>query len=333
MATLRSTRRALAAGSVAWLAARPAAARGYDPLETGPQSKAADPVYDITLQDAPRQRVIPLRIAHRASRGELPVILFSHGLGGNRHGASYLERRWRARGYVTVFMQHPGSDDAAWRDDPADQRLAALRGAATGANLVARMRDVVAVLDALAVWNNARDGNRLEGRLRLDRIGLAGHSFGAFTAQVVAGQRVPPGLPGIWPDPRIKAALVLSPRGPTPGGRADAFAEVPIPWMVMTGSHDVSLIDGGSDRVAGRPSAAQPEPPSGHPGAQHRVLGQHPRGQCRCNGMARHDRAADGAGTAGRVAAEVSWGRMVESRRGWRDEGPSRMRPTGRLLP
>lgn len=250
MATLRSTRRALAASSVAWLAARPAGARGYDPLGAGPQSKAADPVYDMTLQDAARKRVIPLRIAHLTSRGELPVILFSHGLGGNRHGASYLERRWRARGYVTVFLQHPGSDDAVWRGVPADQRLAALRGAATGANLVARMRDVVAVLDALAVWNSAGDGNRLGGRLRLDRIGLAGHSFGAFTTQVVAGQRVPPGLPGIWPDPRIKAALLLSPRGPTPGGRADAFAEVPIPWMVMTGSHDVSLIDGGSDRLA-----------------------------------------------------------------------------------
>ena len=250
MATLRPTRRALAIGGSAWFAAGPAMARDYDPTVPGPQSKAADHIYDITLHDAARQRAIPLRIARRASRAAMPVILFSHGLGGNRLGASYLERRWRARGYVTVFLQHPGSDDAVWRTVEPDQRLAALRAAASGANLVARMRDVVAVLDALAVWNTAGDENRLDGRLRLDRIGLAGHSFGGFTTQVVAGQRVPPGLPGTWPDPRIKAALVLSPRGPAPGAPSDAFAHVPIPWMVMTGSHDVSLVDGGTDRLA-----------------------------------------------------------------------------------
>jgi predicted dienelactone hydrolase len=245
-----ASRRGLVAGCAAWLAARPALAREYDPTVPGPQSKAADHIHDITVRDEARQRAIPLRIAHRASREAMPVVLFSHGLGGNRLAVSYLERRWRARGYVTVFLQHLGSDDAVGRDVAPDQRLAALRAAATGANLIARMRDVVAVLDALARWNVAGDETRLQGRMQLDRIGMAGHSFGAFTTQVVAGQRVPPGLPGSWPDPRIKSALVLSPRGPGFGGSAEAFTKVPIPWMVMTGTHDVSPFDGASDRLA-----------------------------------------------------------------------------------
>lgn len=245
-----ASRRGLVVGGAAWLAARPALARGYDPTVLGPQPNAADHVYDTTVVDAARRRAIPLRIAHRAVGEAMPVILFSHGLGGNRLGASYLERRWRARGYVTIFMQHLGSDDAVWRDVAPGQRLAALRAAATGANLIARMRDIVAVLDALATWNTARDDNRLQGRLQLDRIGMAGHSFGAFATQVAAGQRVPPGLPGTWPDPRIKAALLLSPRGPGFGGSAEAFTKVPIPWMVMTGTHDVSVIAGASDRLA-----------------------------------------------------------------------------------
>ncbi len=250
MAASLASRRGFATGGAAWLAARSAFASGYDPTIPDEQTLGADRIHDIVLRDAARNRVIPLRIAFGARPRPMPVILFSHGLGGNRHGGAYLERQWRAAGYVTVFLQHLGSDDGVWRDVAPDRRMEALRAAASGANLVARMRDVVVVLDALASWSAAGDVHRIGAQLALDRIGLAGHSFGAFTTQVVAGQRIPPGLPGTWPDRRIKAALLLSPRGPSLGGSAEAFAQVPIPWMVMTGTHDVSLIDGGSDRLA-----------------------------------------------------------------------------------
>jgi predicted dienelactone hydrolase len=242
------SRRYLLAGGPGLLAARSAFARDYDPTVPGPQSAAADHSYDRVVHDAARQRDIPILIRHSARRMRMPVILFSHGLGGSRHGPRFLQRRWTARGYVTVFLQHPGSDEAVWRDVAPAERMAVLRQAATPAQLYARMRDVVAVLDALALWQAGDEPRPLAAAMDLGRIGLAGHSFGALTTQAVAGQRLPPIIPGAWPDPRIKAALILSPSAPARGSAGEAFGQVAIPWMLMTGTHDASPIGPPPDR-------------------------------------------------------------------------------------
>lgn len=247
------TRRYLLAGGPGLLAARSASAADYDPTVMGPQSAAADHRYDRVVRDESRQRDIPVLIRHSARRMRMPVVLFSHGLGGNRQGPDYLQRWWTARGYVTVFLQHAGSDDAVWRDVPPAERMGALRQAATAGQLYQRMRDVVAVLDALALWQAARMPRPLDERMDLGRIGLAGHSFGALTTQAVSGQRLPPAVPGAWPDPRIKAALVLSPSVPA-GGAAEAFGQVAIPWMLMTGTHDGSPIGPAPDRLGVYPA-------------------------------------------------------------------------------
>ena len=39
------------------------------------------------------------------------MIVFSHGLGGTRDGYEYLGRHWASYGYVSVHLQHKGSDD------------------------------------------------------------------------------------------------------------------------------------------------------------------------------------------------------------------------------
>lgn len=244
-------RRSLISGGPLLWAARSAYGQegGYDPLSPGPQSRAADHRYDVAVHDPARDRTIPVAIAHQARRLRMPVILFSHGLGGHRHGSQFLARHWLARGYVTVFLQHPGSDEAVWRGAPPGERLAALRGAATAGQLLHRMRDVVAVLDALAAWQARGEHPPLDERMDLGRIGMAGHSFGALTTQAVAGQHVPAALPGSWPDPRIKAALVLSPSAPAAMPAAQAFGGVAIPWMLMTGTQDGSPIGPPPDRL------------------------------------------------------------------------------------
>jgi predicted dienelactone hydrolase len=71
---------------------------------------------------------------------------------------------------------------------------------------------------------------------------MSGHSFGAITTQAVAGQRIPPVVPGTWPDPRIRAALLMSPSPPLAMPAEEAFAGVAIPWLIMTGTHDASPI-------------------------------------------------------------------------------------------
>lgn len=209
----------------------------YDPLRTsGTQVMTAD----RTVHDANRDREIPIRIyaADDAHGGSAPVVLFSHGLGGSRYGSSFLGRHWAARGYVAVFLQHPGSDEGIWKGVPPRRRRAALAGAASATTAVDRFRDVPAVLDQLTQWN-ADAADLLHGRLDLTNVGMSGHSFGAVTTQAVAGQSDPGGRSPFRED-RIRAAIAFSPSPPRRGDADAAFATVDIPWMLMTGSEDGS---------------------------------------------------------------------------------------------
>ena len=81
----------------------------YDPLTTA-ESAGAN-TCDFPVRDEARDRDIPLRVYLPAATEAAPAILFSHGLGGTREGCVYLGKHWSARGYVAVFLQHPGSDD------------------------------------------------------------------------------------------------------------------------------------------------------------------------------------------------------------------------------
>ena len=81
---------------------------------------AAPTAVDETWIDERRNREVPVKVrwpAETASTlaGGLPVILFSHGLGGTREGGEVWGRAWAAAGFVVVHLQHPGSDLAAVR--------------------------------------------------------------------------------------------------------------------------------------------------------------------------------------------------------------------------
>jgi predicted dienelactone hydrolase len=248
--------------AVLTLAAGDAAAEPYDPLRLPDKpDKTEVRALDVTVKDAGRGRDVPIRIylpkdpdvpgspanateEPRTAPGPAahPVVLFSHGLGGSRRGCSYLGKHWAARGYVAVFLQHPGSDESVWKDVPRRNRLAAMRQAASGRNFLLRVRDVPAVLDQLAKWNESPE-HELSGRLDLERVGMSGHSFGAVTTQAVSGQAA--ALGGMrFTDPRIKAALALSPSTPRRGAPETAFGDVKIPWMLMTGTRDTAPIGG-----------------------------------------------------------------------------------------
>lgn len=211
----------------------------YDPLATSP-SLAIEHL-DLTVQDTTRTRQIPIRIYLASGITSAPVVLFSHGLGGSREGYAYLGKHWAARGYAAVMLQHPGSDSSVWRDKPLGQRMQAMAAAANGQNFLLRTKDVSVVLDVLQRWNAT--SATLAGRLDLSRPALAGHSFGAVTAQAVGGQAFMGAA--LLSDSRIKAIIALSPSGPRDGvDPAKAFGSVKIPWMLMTGTLDASPIGG-----------------------------------------------------------------------------------------
>lgn len=212
----------------------------YDPLQ--PVHAGAATVQDLTVVDGKRSREIPIRVHLPAAPGSAPLVVFSHGLGGSRNNAAYLAKHWTGRGYAVVVVQHPGSDEGVWRGVPAAKRGAALGEAASGENLRLRMADVPAVLDQLTAWNGEAK-HPLQGRLDLQRVGMSGHSFGAVTTQALSGQRMP-GAPAGPREPRIRAAVVMSPSVPRLGDAAEAFGGVTLPWLCLTGTKDVARIGG-----------------------------------------------------------------------------------------
>ena len=195
--------------------------------------------------DANRDRDVPVKIYSPAATNIAhPVIIFSHGLGGSREGYQYLGQHWAAHGYVTVHIQHLGSDDAVWRDTGLLKRKRAMqKSAADPQNAINRPRDVSFAIDELE--RLYRDSPVWKQRLDLDRIGVAGHSFGAFTTLASAGQKFQPGTAkaSSFADPRVKAAIPMS--APTPKNKSrldEVYAGVKIPCLHMTGTKDSSPI-------------------------------------------------------------------------------------------
>ncbi len=210
----------------------------YDPLRISTRNKIK--IVDFDIQDSKRERVIPIRVYLPNSNEPAAVVLFSHGLGGSRNGNKYLGDHWAGRGYVVVFPQHHGSDDAVWKDAKPLQRFGALKKAASLTNTLDRYKDIPAVLDQLNRWN--RDaGHALFRRIDISKVGMSGHSYGAITTQGVSGQSAGR-LGARYTDKRIDAALAMSPSPPRLGDPKQAFGSVTIPWMLMTGTKDTSPI-------------------------------------------------------------------------------------------
>ena len=209
-----------------------------------PKTYKAEPgpsVVTATLldwRDAARNRPVPVKIyAPATGQGPFPVIVFSHGLGGSREGYEYLGRHWASWGYVSVHVDHLGSDTAALRK--GGRLLKNLREAAGDPrNALARPLDVRFVLDQLERLNQG--GSPLSHRLDLTRIGMAGHSFGSWTTMAVAGQRV--GQETALAEPRVKAAIAMSTPAPRQKDYDRVYRDIHIPILHMTGTEDDSPI-------------------------------------------------------------------------------------------
>lgn len=201
---------------------------------------SADPaeVVDETWVDTARQREVPVKTRWPdAARfgGERPVVIFSHGLGGTVDGGAVWGEAWVAAGFAVLHLQHPGSDLDAVRavtttftDQPALQRVA------NAEQFVARIRDVVFVLDVMARRHAARSGRW--ATVRPTAVGMSGHSFGAQTTLAMAGQRFP-GFLGL-DEPRLAAFIAFSPAIPLQMPARRSFEPVDRPVLSVTGTLD-----------------------------------------------------------------------------------------------
>ncbi|WP_370660975.1 alpha/beta hydrolase family protein [Massilia cavernae] len=101
----------------------------------------------------------------------MPLVVFSHGIGGSRNGYSWLGRYFAHQGIASLHMQHVGSD-VHLRSGNIFNIFGRLRNAAQESEAIARAKDLRFTLDTLLT-------SELGRHIDVNRIIAAGHSYGA----------------------------------------------------------------------------------------------------------------------------------------------------------
>ena len=208
---------------------------------------ASPQVLDTDWKDPGRERTLPLKVRVPDGSDKVPLVIFSHGLGGSREGGKAWGEHWSANGYLVVHVQHPGSDESLWKgvgEGLPKQRL--MRGA-TAEQLLGRVDDVRFLLDELARQQAKTDAPAWVKRADLSRIAMTGHSFGARTTMSLAGERYPGPIKSLA-DARITAFVAFSPA--TQGLKRtwpERYGEMTKPFFTVTGTIDGDVLGAGSN--------------------------------------------------------------------------------------
>jgi pimeloyl-ACP methyl ester carboxylesterase len=174
-------------------------------------------------RDERRSRDVPVRIyMPAATRGRLPVVIFSHGVGEDRDSYAYIGRGLASNGFLAVHITHAGMDKAVlksgyWRLYQATKDLNNWRN---------RPLDVSFVLDQLSKRPD----------VDMDRVAVAGHSAGAVTAFALAGVTGSNGEN--LRDDRVRVIIPMS----MPRIEGLNYDGVRIPALSITGTCDSSII-------------------------------------------------------------------------------------------
>lgn len=218
----------LAAALAAAGVARPARAADAAPFQA----------LDMDWADTTRQRAVPVRLYLPASSSSVPLVVFSHGIGGSRQGYSWLGQHFARHGIASLHPQHVGSDRSLWAGTVFNL-VGRLQGAAQDEEAIARVHDLRFALDTLLA-------SELAPRLDAQRIVAAGHSYGANTTLLASGARVPrEGRVIDLHDERVRAAIVIS--APPFYGAPDPekiLASVAVPSLHVTATEDIIRIPG-----------------------------------------------------------------------------------------
>jgi len=185
------------------------------------------------LEDDARGREVPTTVYYPDAAGPFPVIVLSHGLGGDRSHYTYLDKHLARHGYVVIVPEHVGSSSrlnafelakALYDENEARDRAA----------------DISFMLDMAAEWNV--DHAKLAGKLDLQNIGVTGHSFGGATTFFVGGAEVD--MDDHYEylgDSRIKAVVPMA-AGDIGAGSPwfddTSFDHFELPCMTITGTDD-----------------------------------------------------------------------------------------------
>jgi predicted dienelactone hydrolase len=209
---------------------------------------AVETIAFADLADPLRGRHVPIKVHLPAGDKPVPVVIVSHG-GGGHWDANYAQAHHLAsHGYAVLALEHVGSNTDVIKR--AFAFMANLKAMTRDPDeVLGRPKDVSFAIDRAEEWNRVHP--RLRGRLDVSRVGVLGHSFGAYTVLVVAGMRpalnwlvpaVPPGK-GLGPDlrdNRVVCGVALSPQGPgEPFFIEESYASLKTPLLGISGSKDM----------------------------------------------------------------------------------------------
>ena len=113
----------------------------------------------------------------------LKIMIFSHGLGGNRHGYSAFVKEFASNGICVFCLDHPEKiiilPKSQWKDV---NQMAPMIKEVRGEQLERRNESVTVLLDYVCNELNVSELFKRTVSIDLEKIMLGGHSFGGVTA-------------------------------------------------------------------------------------------------------------------------------------------------------
>ena len=201
-----------------------------------PSASSRSAFVDLNI-DVDHAQNLDLRVAYPVgATGSTPLVVFSHGNGLANTNYDALLEDWVEAGFVVVAPRHLDVGSRA-ELDALTQRV--------GRDWVAvsRVLDMRAVIDQAAIITAQLPG--YVGAMDSSRVIAAGHSFGAYSAQLLGGARYERQgdssreLPQVLGDSRVKAVVGLSSPGVLPDVLTQAaWRGFQTPQLVITGTKD-----------------------------------------------------------------------------------------------
>lgn len=206
------------------------------------KNTATQKQYKVQTQDielsAKHSEAISARVSYPLnSKGSHTLIVFSHGNRLSNKDYHALTNAWVRQGYLVVAPLHLDTGDAV-------KVTALTRKLGSDWINAARVLDMRAIIDQIDHITTRLE--KFDGQVNLDRIIAAGHSFGALSAQLLAGANIELQGNSIRPipkqlnDDRVVAVVAISPPGKIPGTLSEKTWETfDKPQLVVTGTKDV----------------------------------------------------------------------------------------------